>query len=64
MTPAFKIFFQIDDQAPTLAFTWSKQSAAAGIAQAKKDAAAFGYDPAEMTFFAQSIATGEIVAFG
>lgn len=64
MSPTFKIFFQIDDQAPVLAFTWSKQNAAAGIAQAKKDAALFGYNPAKMVFFAQSIATGDIVAFG
>jgi hypothetical protein len=60
----FKIFFQINDQAPVLAFTWTKISAQAGIARAKKDAVLFGYDPSEMTFFAQSVATGEIVAYG
>lgn len=60
----FNIFFQTDlDAAPVLAFTWTR-AAAAGIARAKRDAAAFGYTPDTMTFFAQDVATGDIVAFG
>jgi long-subunit fatty acid transport protein len=64
MTVKFRIYFQTDAfEAPVLAFNWTRDSAA-GIERAKRDAAAFGYNPASMTFFAQDVATGDIVAFG
>jgi hypothetical protein len=58
----FKIWFQQNDEAPVLAFTWTR-GAQAGLNRAKQDAAAFGYNVAEITFFAQNIATGDIVAY-